>query len=741
MKIFLLLDEKESGPFTKAEIFLKLKDGECTQQCPARLESESQWVPLESILNSRATSFFSVEQLDQIQAELPDAPLVPELSVASPKEKKNDSKPSLKIWAFPILLLAISIIYLLQNGSSQSVVAEDNQAPKFEGSASLQTNPQVATQSSPTEREKSITPSSTKEDELTPKLQAITTATAEPSPTAVAAPTPSSTKPDKGPQIPEPAAQASVASKVADPPPKVSEPPQSEKSASVATPPQTPKVAKQPSSTKNVKNFFKISSVRVLTKEPKDTIGVWKITYDKDSRPEKYEFQKCLEVEVNVTENIRSERLIAKAYFFNDDDKLVSESKTPSTAGKRTDRSHYAMPVIFKSDKPTSLFFEIPTNLRQNQWTSVIVFGDKFEAQSITYPITKSDFLLKYPEKDLVYDRSSRSTIRLPAMDPLIEYVVKTNNPKTPQLTLFLRPPTGASDASEIKGVIAISLLAGSVADIKRELQKDEISGDYNGLFGFANRHKLAILAWGSTSSLWRRANYDKISAAESREVSKSFKIVANAWERGVLELGHKYGIPTKNFLLWGQCGSAHWAHALCLYKPEYFLAIDVHIPGYFEKPTPEAAKVLWCITTGELYSAHENSLRFVADCKKLGYPIIYKAIIGLGHAGHPDATAMGFRFFEFALSLKELRDEYDKKMSSAIDYAQISKSEKPMPWPEIFKNPPFYGDIVNQEMYPAEQVDMIPESYRIPIPTKEIADIWEEKRQISADSRPSNEH
>jgi hypothetical protein len=310
-------------------------------------------------------------------------------------------------------------------------------------------------------------------------------------------------------------------------------------------------------------------------------------------------------------------------------------------------------------------------------------------------------------------------------MDPLIEHVVRTKNPRMPQMTLFLRPPKGISNASEVEGVMAICVLANGLEDMKRELRKEEMSGDYAGLFSFANEHKLAILAWGATSALWARANYDDLSSAQSREVKNSFNMVANAWERGVLDLGEKYGVPTKNFMMWGMCGSAHMAHALCLAKPNYFLAIHVHIPGFFEKPTPEASKVLWCVTTGELYYSYEYSLRFVDDCKKLGYPIVYKAIVGLGHAGHPDATAMGLTFFEFALTQKELREQYEKIMASSIDKAQMAKSDEALPWPESFQNPPFYGDIINQESYPAAQKEMIPEKFRIPIPTKEIREIW----------------
>ena len=131
----------------------------------------------------------------------------------------------------------------------------------------------------------------------------------------------------------------------------------------------------------------------------------------------------------------------------------------------------------------------------------------------------------------------------------------------------------------------------------------------------------------------------------------------------GVRELGDKYGIPQKNFLLWGNCGSAQFAARLCLRKPEYFLAIHVHMPGSYDKPTPEAAKVLWCLTIGELEGGYERSKRWVKTVRGMGYPIVYKAIPGLGHAGHPDA-ALGFEFFEFALLQENKREALDTELA-----------------------------------------------------------------------------
>lgn len=474
-------------------------------------------------------------------------------------------------------------------------------------------------------------------------------------------------------------------------------------------------------------NFFTIRSLKHLDREPRDGLGVWRRQEWK--RKIHHEFQECLEIRVSVAEHFRSDQILAVAHFFDDDDQLVFTHKTPSLAGKKTDQTYYAMPVLFKGGEMERLFFEVPESLRGKKWKAVVVFGDKHEAKSMVYPATASDFRLAYPEKKLLEDQSGRLIARKPAMDPLIEHVVKTKNPRQPQITLFLRPPAGVIDASEVEGVLALCVLAPSVEAIKRELQKEEMSGDYEGLLGFANQHKLAIVAWGARG-LWDAGrNYDELAKVEVKEIDKNFDMVANAWERGVKELCVKFGLPNRNFLLWGLSGSAQWAKRLCLRKPDYFLAIHIHIPSSFDQPAPEARKVLWCVTTGESEAGYERSKRFLSDCQKLGYPIVYKAIPGLGHNGHPDATALGFQFFEFALTQRKFREVFDKQETSRMASQVKEHAERNPPWPDIFQNPAFFADVVNQEIFPADQKEMIPKGFRIAIPNEGIAQIWGKSR------------
>jgi len=66
----------------------------------------------------------------------------------------------------------------------------------------------------------------------------------------------------------------------------------------------------------------------------------------------------------------------------------------------------------------------MPEKIEKSNWKALFVFGDKTEPQVTTYPATASAFLLDYPEKRIVEDKSAKRVARKPDMAPLIEHVV-----------------------------------------------------------------------------------------------------------------------------------------------------------------------------------------------------------------------------------------------------------------------------------------------------------------------------
>lgn len=470
-------------------------------------------------------------------------------------------------------------------------------------------------------------------------------------------------------------------------------------------------------------DFFQIRKVRPFFSPPRSQNGAWTETRVKGEVVRT--FQPCLELEVKTAEQVRANQTFLRVHFLTEDGKLIKTIQQPSI-GERGEalsgkKQRYATPALFPKDKWELIYFAIPPELVDQKWKAVAVFGDKAGAAAMGYP-NPSLFTVDYPDKNLVEDKSGQKVERHIAMDPVIELPVKTGNPVQPLITLFLRPPDGVSDVSEIKGVLAACVLAGRADDIKRQLQARNPSEEVNGLMRFADRHKLAILCWGS-QTLWNPgANYDELGLRKAQELDRAFDQVARAWERGVHQLHETYGIPERNYFLWGTCAAGQWAHRLAMRKPDYFLAAYIHLPSSFDKPTPEAAKILWLLTAGELDGGYDRSVQFYQACRNAGYSMVYKPIPGLGHAGSPIADALGLKFFEFAMSLKKEREDLDALLSKAGVGEKKTITE---PWLEQFKNPPYYGDYLNQQVFPAEKVNMIPGTFRVPLPTKELVNAW----------------
>ncbi len=479
--------------------------------------------------------------------------------------------------------------------------------------------------------------------------------------------------------------------------------------------------------------FFEIQKIDHLSKPPRKGPAVYREVpvLDKQGKPTKENqtvFVPCLAVRVVCEDQIKASATVVKAYFYDRDRKLIHEVKAPTPAGERDAREFHALPVFFPKNKPETIFFALPNKVLQHkgEWSAVVVFGDKQGVHAEVFPgqgmVTSYDF----PEKGL-YENRRNAGPRKVFMDPLVEHVVKTRVEEQPQITLFLRPPIGMTDASQAKGVLAMCVIAGNVEEIRRKLRGIEPGDEMGGLLQFAEKHKLVILCWGSRRVRQPGSTWDEIDRKTNERMEKTFDEIADKWDRGIDELVKKYVLPEGNFLLWGLSDAGQYVGRMVIRKPERFLAVHAHVPNGFDAPRPEGNRVLWLLTTGEKDYCYERSLRFLSAARDLGYPITYKAIMGLGHSGHPTADALGLKFFEWALTMKAAREAHDKSLQDSFGRARTAELSR-TPWPEAYQKPPFVGDVVNQEMFPGDRADMVPAGFRVGLPTKEIAEIWNRK-------------
>jgi len=478
-------------------------------------------------------------------------------------------------------------------------------------------------------------------------------------------------------------------------------------------------------------DFFTIKKIDYYSQQPPSKVGVYRseknlIINGKSTVGDVY--VPCLEVQISVKDVINRNAIFAKAYFYDQDKKLITILAAPSPRAFHADHQFYDWPEVIPKELPQFIYFAIPDQvLQQTAWSVIVVLGDSKGIDSHLYPPTTELTDYDYPEKNLLQDRNGPPIERKPTLDPLVEHVEQTEDTKHSQITLFMRPPLGMTDASQAQGVLCMCLVGDTIAGVKKQLQGFEQGQDLNRILTFAEEHKLIIICWGS-QKLWDPSkNWDELDPDIALKADKEFDRSSEAWARGIKYFIETYGIPANGYLLWGQSAAAQYACRLALRKPEYFLAVYVHIPSSFDKPTPEANKVLWCLTTGELESGHGRSLRFYAQCRDLGYPIIYKAIVGLGHTESPRADSLGKKFFEYALSVRDQRLALDQSVADPLAQSQATQTDigQLHPWLDTFRNPLFVGDIVNQEMFPYEQQNMVPTGYRVSLPTKAIADAW----------------
>lgn len=643
MTFYLLHDGHESGPYNWVEVYLMLRKGELDYSDMVRCNEETEFQQIETlgfwnegsdvgpltweeILLLRQEAGLSDDIAAKIEGEMDYSTLETLLSerpnLASPGRKDvfmgflSDRK-----WAVPAvavigiflltgLMMFIRSINDIRTGEAPPVetppVSKVETSPEPEKAAGTQ-QAEITQESPPSVEETPIAKEAIAREVPAPEIRE---APPDQAPITLSIPKEALNKELAGQADGNNALASPVAPEAAEYISPAKPAPVAEKQASVtaipepatgivnpapvalSTPTAKPKAKPTPELSQITSNFFQIHSIKALNRPPRDNMGVWKVEKNRQGREVITDFISCLEVQVSTRDGIAAKDVFARAYFFDSSEKRVATYKEPSKAGSKNIRGgRHSMPVIFKADKKERLFFEIPADLKGKRWKAVVVFGDKQEAKAMTYPQGTSHAMLDFPEKQLVDNRSLRKVRRKRVADQVIEYVAKTRNPKHPQITLFLRPPKGIEDWSEVQGVYALVVLGNSVEDIRRRMQAVELEGDEAGSFAFANKHKLAILVWGSRRIWNPRMNYDDYDRRDARELDRDFDLVANAWEEAIKYFHKEYGTPTNNFILRGNCGAAQWAKRLCLRKPDYFLAVHIHLAGSYDKPTPEGRK------------------------------------------------------------------------------------------------------------------------------------------------------
>jgi predicted esterase len=737
MKIFILVGDQEQGPYSRSEVFALLKDGKINAAASGRLEGQTEWKTLNQVLTSGTVSFLTPEQIAKQQEDIPETNIfVPDFNPrredARPEPEPQPEGNKVLLWtgiatAFAVCFLVWFFHSNPEDGEQPAVATLPSQTPNQLGSGKM---PTAATNSPAAEKSHLEQANSTPS---TPAPAGVTQTSQE-----IAKSIPAAEKPEIIPNPPSPEKHSpeishrEISSRAPNPTAQTSPPAESvapeivmAPSITTLTPVPAPILTQPEPTPANTPNnasvskivsddFFSISAINYSRKPSPKGLGIFNESHDKNNR-QVSTFVPSLEVKLKTKSDILAPATQVRAYFFDSQGSQISvQEPTPI---RRGGVEKFSLPTAFKKETIESVFFAIPETLKKTSgWKALIVFGDSYSACSKVYPYG-NPYEFDFPEKQIV--EHPKQVDRRETLQPVVEYVVKIRN--KPQFTLFLKCPTRVTKGSQAKGVLALSALGHRVEDIRHRLEVGGINDDLTWVLQFAEKHDLVILCWGA-KGLWDpQKNWDEMDEGARKRIDDSFEQTATAWAQGVETLTKRYGLPDRNFFLYGSSAGAQFAARLALREPQFFQAVQLHIPSSFDRPTKEASHVLWCLTTGEEESGYERSLKFYAQCREMGYPIIYKAIMQLGHSGSLYANQLAEAFFEWALQEREQQEKLKADASTLL----VRKNSASPQQPQLYTNPPYVGDVLNQEIFPWSERAMVPERLQVPLPNKNIADAW----------------
>jgi hypothetical protein len=276
-----------------------------------------------------------------------------------------------------------------------------------------------------------------------------------------------------------------------------------------------------------------------------------------------------------------------------------------------------------------------------------------------------------------------------------------------PDLSILLRLPKGhTAESPTAKGVLAFCTWQNEESTLKNHLIDSS-----NNLGKFADENGLALMTW-NTETLWKSGHsHEDLDRFEKQALRRDFDSLARAWNRGVSALCKEFALPETGMLLYGISRGAHYAQRLALRLPDRFLAVHIHVGNSYDKLTTKSGKTIWLITSGDLDRGKHDALSFYHEGRERKMPMILKIVNGLGHSSNSQIERLRDSFFKYALEQEKLAPEQGKTAADIVSSA--------------LENPPYFGDVLSQQVFPARTASFLPSSQRISLPTEEFANIW----------------
>lgn len=169
------------------------------------------------------------------------------------------------------------------------------------------------------------------------------------------------------------------------------------------------------------------------------------------------------------------------------------------------------------------------------------------------------------------------------------------------------------------------------------------------------------------------------------------------AAEEALRQLSQKFPVDVQRIGLFGISAGAHFGHRFAEWNPDRVRAFAAYSAGWWDPPTDRLAKVPALIMCGEDDGRLNATLAYFQQGNAKQYPWIWRSYKNTGHEDTPPATALAQAFLRH--------------------YLRGSDEESVV------------GDIQTYRTYPLSQIEELPESCRVILPSAAVAAAWAEEK------------
>lgn len=217
---------------------------------------------------------------------------------------------------------------------------------------------------------------------------------------------------------------------------------------------------------------------------------------------------------------------------------------------------------------------------------------------------------------------------------------------------------------------------------------KDSYFAPEAGWLEFADREKVILLTSNFQTS--------PTELHEKRGYYYASQWSGAAIENALLQLAERYPVDTQQIALFGFSAGAHFVHRFAQWMPERVLAFAAYSAGWWDSPDSNLNAVPALIMCGQEDIRYEATFRYFQQGSRLELPWIWRSYRNTGHEVTPAVTRMAQAFLSHYLQNKAME--------------------------------PQVGDLQTYKVYPMENLEEIPTSCRVILPTPAVASVWNEE-------------